>query len=396
MSQKPSRWALPAGIDELLPAQARALEQMRRRLLDLFDAWGYDLVIPPVVEFVDSLLIGAGEDLDIDTLKMTDGHTGRQMGLRADMTPQVARIDAHSLPPAIERRLCYLGTVMRARTDGMGGSRSPMQVGAELYGVDAVEGDIETILLLLDVLATAGIDSPVLDLGHVGVFRSLAVAAGLDEKQEMALRDSLQRKAMPEIAETLAQWSLSPEHRQALYALGELHGPWAETLARARANLAPVADDALLQSLDRLERIGALISARCPQVQVLVDLSELHGYHYQTGLVFAAYVDGVGREVARGGRYDEVGQAFGRARPATGFSTDLRELMRLSVSENEDAVAVYAPADFGDDALMARVAELRDAGRRVIMTSDACPAGAVRLVRDQQNSWHLSGELKNG
>lgn len=392
MSQKPSRWALPAGIDELLPAQARSLEQMRRRLLDLFDGWGYDLVIPPMVEFVDSLLIGAGEDLDIDTLKMTDGHTGRQMGLRADMTPQVARIDAHSLPAAAERRLCYLGTVMRARTDGMGGSRSPMQVGAELYGVDAVSADIEMILLMLDVLATAGVERPVLDLGHVGVFRSLAATAGLDDARELALRDSLQRKALPEIAEMLDEWSLAPAHREALQALGQLHGPWQETLDKARAALAPVADEALTGSLDRLAEIGRVIAARCPQVDVLIDLSELHGYHYQTGLVFAAYADGAGSEIARGGRYDEVGQAFGRARPATGFSTDLRALMRLSVSEMPAPEAVYAPADFADDALMAKVAELRAAGQRVILSSEDAPAGAPKLVRDEQNSWVLSGK----
>lgn len=392
MSQKPSRWALPAGIDELLPAQARSLEQMRRRLLDLFDGWGYDLVIPPMVEFVDSLLIGAGEDLDIDTLKMTDGHTGRQMGLRADMTPQVARIDAHSLPAATERRLCYLGTVMRARTDGMGGSRSPMQVGAELYGVDAVSADIEMILLMLDVLATAGVERPVLDLGHVGVFRSLAATAGLDDARELALRDSLQRKALPEIAEMLDEWSLAPAHREALQALGQLHGPWQETLDKARAALALVADEALTGSLDRLAEIGRVIAARCPQVDVLIDLSELHGYHYQTGLVFAAYADGAGSEIARGGRYDEVGQAFGRARPATGFSTDLRALMRLSVSEMPAPEAVYAPADFADDALMAKVAELRAAGQRVILSSEDAPAGAPKLVRDEQNSWVLSGK----
>lgn len=392
MSQKPSRWALPAGIDELLPAQARSLEQMRRRLLDLFDGWGYDLVIPPMVEFVDSLLIGAGEDLDIDTLKMTDGHTGRQMGLRADMTPQVARIDAHSLPAAVERRLCYLGTVMRARTDGMGGSRSPMQVGAELYGVDAVSADIEMILLMLDVLATAGVERPVLDLGHVGVFRSLAATAGLDDARELALRDSLQRKALPEIAEMLDDWSLAPAHREALQALGHLHGPWQETLDKARAALAPVADEALIMSLDRLAEIGRVIAARCPQVDVLIDLSELHGYHYQTGLVFAAYADGAGSEIARGGRYDEVGQAFGRARPATGFSTDLRALMRLSVSEMPEPEAVHAPADFADDALMAKVAELRATGRRVILSSEDAPAGAPKLVRDEQNSWVLSGK----
>jgi len=392
MSQKPSRWALPAGIDELLPAPARSLEQMRRRLLDLFDGWGYDLVIPPMVEFVDSLLIGAGEDLDIDTLKMTDGHTGRQMGLRADMTPQVARIDAHSLPAAPERRLCYLGTVMRARTDGMGGSRSPMQVGAELYGVDAVSADIEMILLMVDVLATAGVERPVLDLGHVGVFRSLAATAGLDDARELALRDSLQRKALPEIAEMLDEWSLAPAHREALQALGQLHGPWRETLDKARAALAPVADEALAGALDRLAEIGRVIAARCPRVDVLIDLSELHGYHYQTGLVFAAYADGAGSEIARGGRYDEVGQAFGRARPATGFSTDLRALMRLSVSEVPAPEAVHAPADFADDALMAKVAELRAAGRRVILSSEAAPVGAPKLVRDEQNSWHLSGK----
>ncbi|MDD3576890.1 MAG: ATP phosphoribosyltransferase regulatory subunit, partial [Halothiobacillus sp.] len=226
MSHKLSRWALPAGIDELLPDQARRVEQLRTALLHQFHVAGYDLVIPPLVEFVDSLLVGSGRDLVLDTLQMTDGLTGRQLGLRADMTPQIARIDAHSMKPEAERRLCYLGTVVRARPDGLGGSRTPMQVGAELYGVAGVEGDLEIISLMLRQLEQAGVERIVLDLGHVDVFGALAVAAGLDDEDEEVARDALQRKSTADIQSLLAARQISPSVGHALTMLTQLNGAW--------------------------------------------------------------------------------------------------------------------------------------------------------------------------
>ena len=240
MSHKLSRWALPAGIDELLPDQARRLEQLRTALLQQFHVAGYDLVIPPLVEFVDSLLVGSGQDLALDTLQMTDGLTGRQLGLRADMTPQIARIDAHSMKPEAERRLCYLGTVVRARPDGLGGSRTPMQVGAELYGVAEVEGDLEIISLMLRQLEQSGVERIVLDLGHVDVFGELAAAAGFDDEDEEQARDALQRKSTADIQSLLAARQIAPSVGNALTLLTQLNGEWSAVLAEAKAVLAGV------------------------------------------------------------------------------------------------------------------------------------------------------------
>ncbi|WP_407275732.1 ATP phosphoribosyltransferase regulatory subunit [Halothiobacillus sp. DCM-1] len=397
MSHTLSRWALPAGIDELLPDQARRVEALRARLLAQFAQHGYQLVIPPIVEFVDSLLVGAGRDLALDTLTMTDGVTGRSLGLRADMTPQIARIDAHSLPTVAERRLCYLGTVVRARPDGLGGSRTPMQVGAELYGVGGVEGDLEIIELMLDVLRDAGVPELVLDLGHVDIFGALAAEAGLTAAQEEAARDALQRKSRGDLLAVLQAASVSPAVQTALLALLDLNGVWNEVLPRARAALGSMVSAAVRDGLDRLNQVAAVIAAHHAAVTVLIDLAELHGYHYQTGLVFAAYARGVGRELARGGRYDDIGAVFGRARPATGFSTDVRELLRFAPVEAAAPVPIYAPADYQDTALRARVAALRAEGRVVVMTAQPIPAEACQLVRaSDDSSWQLIENSNHG
>lgn len=399
MSHKLSRWALPAGIDELLPDQALRVEQLRAALLRQFYLAGYDLVIPPLVEFVDSLLVGSGKDLALDTLQMTDGLTGRQIGLRADMTPQIARIDAHSMKPEAERRLCYLGTVVRARPDGLGGSRTPMQVGAELYGVAEVEGDLEIISLMLKQLEHAGLDRLVLDLGHVDVFGELAVAAGFGDEDEELARDALQRKSMTDIQSLLAARQISPSVGHALAMLAQLNGEWSTVLAEAKTVLAAVMTPEMQCALDRLAIIGSAIERSFPHVDVLIDLSELHGYHYQTGLVFAAYASGVGREIARGGRYDDIGEAFGRARPATGFSMDLRELLRFFDGEGVFDTTIYAPADYADPALISAVERLRATGRRVLMTAQPAPADAPKLVRQSNGTkdlWHLMGDTNHG
>lgn len=394
-----SPWILPAGIDEVLPAQTRRIERVRARMLETFDRWGYDLVVPPMVEFIDTLLVGTGEDLDLETLKVTDGMSGRQLGVRADMTPQVARMDAHSLPPVDERRLCYIGTVIRAKTDGLGGSRAPLQVGAELFGSDAPEADVEMISLMGEALAVGGCQRLILDLGHVGVYRALVRASGLDAGQEDRLRDALTRKAVPEIRELLASWSLSAELADSIELLCGLHGPWQETLAAATERLEPVLDQAGRDSLQRLAVVAKAVEKRAVG-EVLVDLSELHGYHYQTGLVYAAYSPRIGREIARGGRYNDIGQVFGRSRPALGFSLDLRDLLGLAETEEpRPCRTVYAPARLDDAGLTEAVDRLRAQGHRVITTSASIPEGAAQLAptgNGQTQTWQLMGELDHG
>ncbi|MFP4639406.1 MAG: ATP phosphoribosyltransferase regulatory subunit [Guyparkeria sp.] len=390
-----SPWILPAGIDEILPAQARRVERVRSAMLAVFDRWGYDLVIPPMVEFIDTLLVGTGEDLDLETLKVTDGLSGRQLGVRADMTPQVARMDAHSLPPVAERRLCYIGTVIRGKTDGLGGSRAPMQVGAELFGSDAPEADVEMISLMVEALRVGGCNRLTLDVGHVGIYRSLVRAGGLNEAREDRLRDALTRKAVTEIRELVAGWDLPSELAQGIEALCDLHGPWQETLGAAEQMLEPLLDDEGLESLQRLAVVARAVEGRVGN-DVLVDLSELHGYHYQTGLVYAAYSPRMGREIARGGRYNDIGQVFGRSRPALGFSLDLRDLLEVGEAEEPaEPRTVYAPARLNDTSLDRVVARLRDQGYRVITTTAEIPADEARLVpasNGNEQTWQLMGE----
>ena len=359
-----AHWLLPEGIDELLPPKAHELEQTRRDLLDLFHSWGYDLVQPPFIEYLESLLTGTGSDLDLRTFKLTDQITGRTLGIRADITPQAARIDAHQLRSDSPTRLCYAGTILKTRSDGFGGSRSPVQVGAELYGHAGEESDQEILCLMLKSLECAGIEDVYLDLGHVGIFRTLARESGLDTAQELALFDALQRKAVPEIDALLDSFSLDREKRAMLASLAGLSGD--DALARARGLLAPAGDE-VQRALAQLERLASLLAERRPDVPVHFDLAELRGYHYHTGVVFAAFVPEQGTEIARGGRYDAIGELFGRARPACGFSADLKMLMQLGRRRDlSPGSGIYAPADT-DPRLRERVEALRAEGRRVVV-----------------------------
>jgi len=256
--------------------------------------------MPPFIEYLGSLLTGTGHDLDLQTFKLTDQLTGHMMGLRADMTPQVARIEAHHLKREQPVRLCYLGTVLRTRPDGYGGSRSPLQLGAELYGHGGIESDVEIILLMRDVLAAAGINDFHLDLGHVGIFRGLAQQAGLTESQEAVLFDALQRKARAEIEEFLGQTVMPADVKNMLASLMEFNGG-NTVLEQARARLAK-ADDNVIQSLENLQAIATSINKKLPSLPLHFDLAELRGYQYQTGIVFAAYVSGYGQEIVSGSR----------------------------------------------------------------------------------------------
>ncbi len=312
-------WLLPENVEDVLPPEAWRMEDMRRALLDLFRSRGYQLVIPPLMEYVDSLLTGVGADLDLKTFKVVDRMSGRLMGVRADITPQVARIDAHLLAGNAVNRLCYAGSVLHTLSAGFHRSREPIQVGAELYGEAGVDADLEILKLMRQSLEVCGIAAFQLDIGHVGVYRALAQEARLDGAVEHELFGALQAKDASAVAVLTA--GLPIALRDAFVALPRLYGD-RSVLGEARACLPGLpAVDAALDALDALDR--ALGDA-----DLAYDLTELRGYGYHNGVVFAAYVDGRSHAVAQGGRYDEVGRVFGRARPATGFSMDLRELAR--------------------------------------------------------------------
>jgi len=369
------RWLLPAGIDEVLPPQARVIEGLRRDLLDLYQGWGYELVMPPFIDYLESLLTGTGHDLDLQTFKLTDQESGRLLGVRADMTPQVARMDAHHLRREGPTRLCYLGTVLHTRSDGFAGTRSPLQIGAEIYGHSGAESELEILRLVLLTLERAGIGNAYLDLGHVGIYRGLARQAGLTPERETSLFEALQRKAIPELEALVRDWGVLGPAADMLLALAELNGD--DALERASRELAR-ADAPVRAALDHLARLRAGLNTWLPAVPVHFDLAELRGYHYKTGVVFAAFVPGWGLEIARGGRYDDIGSVFGRARPAVGFSTDLKGLLRQGReldARYERRGGLYAPWS-PDPALRVEIERLRAAGERVVNELPGQPGGA--------------------
>ncbi len=355
------RWLLPDGMDEVLPPQASRMEELRRALLDLYHCWGYDQVMPPPVEFLDSLLTGTGTDLDLQTFKLTDQLTGRMMGASADVTPQVARMDAHSLKRQGPVRLCYCTNVLRAKADQHQGGRSPVQVGVELFGHAGLEADSEIIHLALASLHAAGADEIHLALGHIGIYRSLVEAAALSDEQERALFEALALKSPGQLAEQVNDSVSDPVLADMLMALGELHGD-ASVLAQARERFAG-APAPVTAALDQLEALYKGVLARF-DVSLYFDLAELRGYQYHTGMMFAAYVPGYGHALAKGGRYDDTGRVFGRARPATGFSMDLKQLASLALASPSRG-AIWAPAQ-EEESLNAAIVALREQGERVI------------------------------
>ena len=387
-----ARWMLPAGFEETLPPRAATLETLRRDLIDLLACWGYELVVTPFIEYVDTLQIGAGQDLDLRTFKLIDQLSGRLLGVRADMTPQVARIDAHHLRTANPVRLCYLGTVLHALPDGRSGSRSPIQVGAELFGHDGVESDCEVLQLMLETLATAGVENLHLDIGHVGIYRVLAACANLGSEREAMLHEALQRKAHDDVAALLAEFAVAPAVADMLAALGELNGG-VEVLQLARERLSGAGDE-VMAHLDRLTALSAMVRKRNPDVPLHFDLAELRGYRYHTGVVFAALVPGHGQEVARGGRYDSIGREFGEARPATGFSADLKTLAELG-GQPPAALrpGVYAPWS-DEPGFDAEVRRLRAAGERVVyglpgQSGDAGDMQCDQVLEPGPSGWCL-------
>ncbi|BBL76087.1 ATP phosphoribosyltransferase regulatory subunit [Methylomagnum ishizawai] len=392
---KQDRWLLPEGIEEVFPEESAHIEYLRRKVLDLFATWGYRLVIPPFIEFLDSLLVGTGYDLDLETFKLIDQISGRMMGIRADMTPQVARIDARTASGDRPARLCYLGTVLHTQSDHLEKTRAPMQVGAELYGHAGKASDIEIIRLMLEMLAVMGIAEVHLDLGHVGIYRGLAQQAGLDAGQEAELFAILQRKDRTELLEFLEAARVAAVAAERLLALLDLNGPHA-VLADARRCLGE-AGEFVASALADLDAVAACLNRLFPALPVNFDLAELRGYHYQTGVVFAAFVPGYGREIARGGRYNEIGKVFGRARPATGFSADLRVLARLAGTDGDvaEVPAIFAPA-VDDPDLHETIRNLRAAGRTVVQelpgqTENAQEMGCQSELRKLGLEWKVVG-----
>ena len=353
------RWLLPEHIEDVLPAEARRIERLRRAILDRFERHGYELVAPPLLEYVESLLSGTGRDLDLATFKLVDRLSGRMLGVRADHTPQVARIDAHLLNRQGVTRLCYCGSVLHTVPSGMTKTREPLQIGAELYGHAGIEADIEIARLMIDSLKAAGVQDVHVDLGHPAVYRALVADREQDAEQAEALFHAVQQKNAAEAGD--------------LAVLTRLNGG-IETIARARKEL-PVS---VAPALDALEKVARALEG----VEVSVDLAELGGFNYESGLVFAAFAPGSTDALARGGRYDEVGASFGRARPATGFTMDLRQLAAL-VKGNGRPSAILAPSG-EEPGLRAAIESLRQAGEIVIVDLPGHEATRAELACDRK------------
>jgi ATP phosphoribosyltransferase regulatory subunit len=350
-------WLLPEYIEDVLPAEAARMEELRRRLLDLFRVHGYEYVIPPMMEYLESLITGVGHDLDLATFKVVDQLSGRLMGVRADTTPQAARIDAHILNHQGVTRLCYAGSVLRTRPDGLARTREPLQVGAELYGHAGLESDVEIQRLMIKSLQTVGVTDLHVDFSHVGIFGSL-VSSSLPAKQiEQSLYDALQAKDQSSLRALTA--SMDEVTREALCCLTELYGGL-DVLDEAVERLPSHPE--ILGAIGDLRQVG--LQLRDLGVDICFDLSELRGYHYHSGIVFAAYARGYAGPLALGGRYDEVGSAFGRARPATGFSLDLRGIV-TALPPAERRFGILAPYA-EDTVLQATIDALRASGQVVI------------------------------
>ena len=338
-----THWRLPRGVDELLPPAAWRLELLRREVLDLFVSWGFEYLELPIIEYLDALLVGSGEDLDLQTLKVVDQVSGRQLGVRADMTSQAVRVDAHSrMLPGVQR-LCYAGPVVFANPEIAHESRVPVKAGAEIFGAPSLAADAEMIQLMLETMSVAGVKEPVLLVGHMGIYRELVdalVAAGdLDAADENRLFKRVQRKSDSDVAELLADTALAqvmvnlPRQMQEVSQTNQSLDPIRQALKGAPAKA--------LEALDELESLVGMVFEACDCQSLRVDVAELSGYGYHNGPVFAVYHPTAGSALAQGGRYDGIGEVFGRARPATGFDVNLKNLVGAEISEAPSVV--FAP-----------------------------------------------------
>jgi ATP phosphoribosyltransferase regulatory subunit len=374
-----NRWLLPEDIADVLPSRARKIEELRRRALDLYQTYGYELVNPPLLEFLDSLLTGTGSDLNLQTFKLVDQLSGRTLGLRADITPQVARIDAHLLNREGVTRLCYAGSVAHVRAPAGSSSREELQIGAEIYGHAGWEADLEALSLLLQTLNKAGLKKVYLDLSHAGVLKGILGDHALNASDTESLYAFLQTKDRSGLSSYIAK--MPPSIGKSLIALIELNGACAEVLVNARSGKFALPKNPVIeQALNDLARLSEVLSSY--GVELSIDLADLRGYQYHSGVMFAAYVDGLPQPIARGGRYDHVGQAFGRSRPATGFSLDLYTLADYS---NLDVKCSAIIAPWSDDQkLLAMIADLRSKGEVVIQLRKGDEARAEEFVCDRE------------
>lgn len=352
-------WLLPEYIQDMLPEEAWCIEAMRGKVLEMLRLSGYQLVAPPLLEYAESLLINDSQDMDVRSFKLVDQLSGRTMALRADITPQVARIDAHLLNCKGVTRLCYAGSVLHTQPAGLMRTREPLQIGAELYGHSGPDSDFEVQYMMLQALKLMGIEGVHIDLGHVCVFRALVKHGKIDAELESQLFNALQRKDVPSLQQLVS--GLSSEVQTALMALTQLYGRADEVLARARKVLPDSAE--IRKALLELEQAATGLQPLAHSVGI--DLAELRGYHYHSGMVFAAYHEGSHDAIALGGRYDDLGESFGRARAATGFSMDLRQLYNL-LPVQAQSKGILAPHS-KDKTLAEKISLLRSQGHAVVV-----------------------------
>ena len=383
-------WLLPDGVEDLLPTTAAKLEWARQKLLHLFSSWGYDYVMPPKLEFIDSLLTGTGKDLDLQTVKVIDQISGRLMGLPADITPQVARIDAHSMGGEGVSRLCYAGSVVRARPEGFIGSRTPIKVGAELFGDAEPKSDLEIVSLMVSSLEALGLTEIHVELGDVSIFRRLMDRAHLDGATKDEIFELIQKKANHSLASAtqlkIDDASLAEKINRLPSLCGDL-----TVLEEAKVLFSDQTE--LLDSVARLRKLSTGLLNRYPNLKISVDLSELRGFNYHTGAVFAAYDAMSGQIVSRGGRYDNVGELFGRSRPATGFDIEISNLVDLLPASESQPRVVISRSESADEQiqssmLWSKIEALRAEGYRVIEGKPPAGFAGYQLVFDA-NEWVL-------
>lgn len=383
-------WILPDGVDELLPEAAARLEHLRHTLLAHFDTWGYELVFPPLLEYVESLTVGTGKDLAIQTYQVTDHLTGRIMGFRPDMTAQVTRMDARQMQARQINRLCYCGSILRARPAQIQGKRAQVQAGVELFGHAGLQSDLEITRLMLESLGVAGFNDVLLDIGHAGVIEAVLDALKLSDAARQALLDILSRKSRPDLEAFLKLDVVAPEQQSLCLAMLNLHGPRA-VLDQALTQLVPQVP-AVEAPLREMIQVADQLAALYPQISFYFDVGELRGLDYHTGLIFAAYDQQEGNLLAEGGRYDGAGSAFGRARPAIGFSIDLLKLAQLSPVLPVTRHGILAPDSLDSD-LQTLVKQLRLSGERVIQAlpgqGDARTLGCDREIVPQTGQWEI-------
>jgi ATP phosphoribosyltransferase regulatory subunit len=381
------RWLLPDGVEDLLPPQAKRVENVRRNLLDLFERWGYDYVIPPIVEYLESLLTGTGKDLDLLTFKTVDLLSGRTMGIRADITPQVARIDAHSLGKPGIQRLCYAGTTVRSNASSIFSSRTPISAGAEFFGDASENADAEIVSLMIESLTIFGFSSIQLNLGNVEIFRRLIGGLGVSLSDRDRIFQAVQKKATNELREICIEIGLPEEESSIVQSLPDLCGN-AEILTAANKLFSSYPD--ILESVESLEKLYSIISKRYSEIDIYFDLSELRGFAYHTGVVFSANLKGNSDFIAKGGRYDHIGGVFGRdSREATGFSIDVVNLSDLLPNEEkskESILVIPSPEGFGKG-LWKKTEELRAKGYIVVESGD--PENYELLLRYEAGEWQM-------